>query len=61
MQKLLNDCLENVEGEYAGVGHPAWWKEGEQAGRLNSGALTKVVQDMTRALNRVGMTASVEI
>jgi hypothetical protein len=61
MEKLLKSCLENVEGEYAGVAHPDWWKTGGQAGRLNSGALNKVSQEMSSALHRVSMGASIEL
>ena len=25
MKELLTDCLDNVEGEFAGVGHAHWW------------------------------------
>jgi DGQHR domain-containing protein len=53
METVLKECLENVEGEYAGVGHPDWWKTGGQAGRLNSGAINIVCQQMTRALHKV--------
>jgi DGQHR domain-containing protein len=61
MQKLLKDCFENVDGDYAGVGHPDWWKTGAQAGRLNSGALGVVCQEMTKALHKVSAQAQVEI
>jgi DGQHR domain-containing protein len=61
MQKLLKDCFENVDGDYAGVGHPDWWKTGGQAGRLNSGALGVVCQEMTKALHKVSAQAQVEI
>lgn len=61
MEKLLRSCLENVEGEYAGVGHPEWWKTGGQAGRLNSGALNLVSQAMSQALHRASMNNSIVI
>jgi DGQHR domain-containing protein len=61
MEKLLRSCLENVEGEYAGVGHPEWWKTGGQAGRLNSGALNLVAQAMATALHKSSMSDSFEI
>jgi hypothetical protein len=61
MEKLLRDCLENVEGEYAGVGHPDWWKTGGQAGRLNAGALNIVCQEMTSALHKAGSGAGAPI
>jgi DGQHR domain-containing protein len=61
MEKLLNTCFENVEGDYAGVGHPEWWKTGGQAGRLNAGALSIVAAEMSKALNRTSMTSSIQL
>lgn len=61
MDNLLKECFENVEGDYAGVGHPDWWKTGGQAGRLNSGALTVVCQEMTRALHKASIQTTIEI
>ncbi|MEJ0025666.1 MAG: DGQHR domain-containing protein [Rhizomicrobium sp.] len=61
MEKLLKDCLENVEGDYAGVGHPDWWKTGGQAGRLNAGALNIVCQEMTKALHKVSAQTAIEV
>jgi DGQHR domain-containing protein len=61
METLLKSCLENVDGEYAGVGHPDWWKTGGQAGRLNAGALNIVCQEMTSALHKAGSGASASI
>ncbi|NQW51766.1 MAG: DGQHR domain-containing protein [Rhodospirillales bacterium] len=61
MEKLLKDCLENVEGDYAGVGHPDWWKTGGQAGRLNAGALNIVCQEMTKALHKVSAKTAIEV
>src|SRR5712664_3891016 len=59
MEKLLKSCLENVEGDYAGVGHPDWWATGGQAGRLNAGALNIVAQEMSKALHKVTMNSSI--
>jgi hypothetical protein len=61
MERILKECLENVEGDYAGVGHPDWWKTGGQAGRLNSGALNIVCQEMARALHKVAGNGPIEI
>ena len=61
MQKLLKECFENVEGDYAGVGHPDWWKTGGQAGRLNAGALAIVCQEMTKALHKVSNPAPIQL
>lgn len=61
MEALLKECLERVEGEYAGVGHPDWWKTGGQAGRLNSAALNIVAQEMTQALHKVSARTAIEV
>jgi DGQHR domain-containing protein len=61
MEKLMKDCLGNVEGDYAGVGHPDWWKTGGQAGRLNAGALNIVCQEMTKALHKVSAQTVIEV
>lgn len=61
MEKLLRSCFENVEGEYAGVGHPEWWKTGGQAGRLNSGAITIVAHEMASALNKASVNSPDQI
>jgi len=61
MEKVLKDCFDNVEGDYAGVGHPDWWKTGGQAGRLNAGALGVVCQEMTKALHKVSAQTQVVI
>jgi DGQHR domain-containing protein len=51
MEELLESCFENVEGEYAGVGHPDWWVKGSQASRLNAAAINIVAQEMSKALH----------
>ena len=50
--ELLKACFENVDGEYAGVGHPEWWASGSTASGLNAGPLNKVAGAMGAALNR---------
>jgi DGQHR domain-containing protein len=57
MDELLQSCLENVEGEYAGVGHAEWWAKGGKASFLNAGAINVVNQEMAKALNKASMTA----
>jgi hypothetical protein len=61
MELLLTSCFENVEGEYAGVGHPEWWRPGGQAGRLNTGALRLVAQEMSRALHNASTGESIQV
>jgi DGQHR domain-containing protein len=52
MQRQLRECFENMDGEYAGVGHPEWWETGGKAGMLNSAAVNAVVQQMSVALHK---------
>ena len=61
MTKDLEMCFESMEGEYAGVGHPDWWRKGSTAGGMNSGALAKVAQEMAKALHRKDMGSGIEI
>lgn len=61
MEEILLACFENVEGEYAGVGHPEWWTRGGQAGRLNSGALNFVSQEMARALHQSSRSETIQL
>jgi hypothetical protein len=61
MEGVLRSCFENVEGDYAGVGHPDWWKRGGQAGRLNPSTFRKVCQEMSRALHKTGMRVAIEL
>jgi hypothetical protein len=55
MDDLLQSCFENVEGEYAGVGHPEWWAKGGKASFLNAAAINVVCQEMSKALNKSSM------
>lgn len=61
MNQLLKSCLDNVEGEYAGVGHPEWWAKGGKASFLNAGAINVVSQEMAKALHKTSMTATIEL
>lgn len=61
MQSLLRACLDNVDGEYAGVGHPEWWAKGGKASFLNSGAINVVSQEMTKALHKASMGSTIEL
>jgi hypothetical protein len=61
MEALLKSCLENVEGDYAGVGHPEWWAKGGKASFLNAGAINVVSQEMSKALHKASMASGIEI
>jgi DGQHR domain-containing protein len=61
MEELLGSCFENVEGEYAGVGHPEWWAKGSKASFLNAGAINVVSQELSKGLHKVSMTTAIEL
>ncbi len=61
MTSMLTACFENVEGEYAGLGHPDWWAKGSKASFLNGGAINVVSQDLSKALHRASMNTSIEM
>lgn len=61
MTALLGSCLEAVEGDYTGVGHPDWWAKGGKASFLNAGAVNVVSQEMSRALHKASMNAAIQV
>ncbi|WP_162896081.1 hypothetical protein [Novosphingobium sp. THN1] len=61
MTNLMKSCFENLEGEYAGVGHKEWWSKGSSASNINSGAIGVIYQAMAIALNKSSFISTVEI
>jgi len=61
MEALLRSCFDNVEGEYAGVGHPGWWAKGGKSSFLNAGAINVVSQEMAKALHKSSAGGTIEI
>ena len=61
MEDLLRSCFDNVEGEYAGVGHPDWWAKGGKSSFLNAGAINVVSQEMAKALHKSSAGGAIEI
>lgn len=61
MESLLRSCFENVEGDYAGVGHPEWWAKGGKSSFLNAGAINVVSQEMAKALHKTSQGGNIEI
>ena len=61
MRERLSSCFENVEGEYAGVGHPQWWVTGGKASGQNAGATGLVLRAMAKALNEHAFEADIEV
>ncbi|MBO1019149.1 DGQHR domain-containing protein [Methylobacterium sp. SD274] len=61
MTSMLSKCFDNVEGDYAGVGHSEWWAKGGKASYLNSGAINIVTQELAKALHKQSMVGEIEI
>ncbi len=61
MESLLRSCFDNVEGDYAGVGHPDWWAKGGKASFLNAGAINVVSQEMAKALHKASSGGAIEL
>jgi DGQHR domain-containing protein len=62
MFTLLSSCFQNVEGEYAGVGHPEWWTSGSTASRVNAAAINVIYQELSKALHKTsGQPATIEL
>ena len=52
MQTLLQQVFDNIEGDAAGVGHTDFWVKGATASGLNTGALSKINNEMVKALHQ---------
>lgn len=61
MKAMLKECFENMDGEYAGVGHPDWWRRGSTASGLNAAAINNVAQEMSKALHKSSMGSTIQI
>ena len=61
MKQRLLDCLDNVEGEYAGVGHARWWAKGGKASGLNAAAMAQVAHELAKALHKPSMSSDIEL
>ena len=61
IKATLEQCFEDMDGEYAGVGHPEFWKTGGKAGMLNAAAIGVIVQEMAAGLHKSGMATEIEI
>lgn len=61
MEALLRSCFDSLEGINSGLGHPAWWAKGGQAGGLNAGAINKISQEMAAALHQASTAPTMEL
>ena len=61
MQALLAQAFDEVEGDYAGVGHSDFWIKGGNASFLNSGALNVINSEMVKALHKTNFQRDIEL
>lgn len=61
MEILLQQAFDNMDGDYAGVGHTEFWVKGGKASFLNSGALNVINRELARALHKSNARTSVEL
>ncbi len=61
MQTLLEKVFDNTEGDGAGVGHIDFWVKGGTASGLNTGALSKINNEMVKALYKLTNIQEYEI
>jgi DGQHR domain-containing protein len=61
MEGLLISTFENIEGDYAGVGHTEFWTKGGKASFLNSGAINQINTEMVKALHKTNFQKEIEL
>ncbi len=61
MQGLLQHTFDNMEGEFAGVGHTEFWISGRKASGLNISALTGINMEMVKALHTSNSQKEIEL
>lgn len=61
MEIVLNHTFDNMEGDYAGVGHTEFWVKGGKASFLNSGAINVINNDMVKALHKSNQQKEIEL
>lgn len=61
MESVLSQTFDNMEGDYAGVGHTEFWVKGGKASFLNSGAINVISNDMVKALHKSNQQKEIEL
>lgn len=61
METLLSQTFDNVEGDYAGIGHTEFWVKGSRASLLNRAAVTAINTEMVKALHKTNFQRDVEL
>jgi DGQHR domain-containing protein len=59
---VLREAFENLDGDYAGVGHSDWWLSGTgSATNLNHAAISKIHNELTKALHKVHTRTEIDL
>ena len=61
MEPILNQTFDNMEGDYAGVGHTEFWVKGGKASFLNSGAINVINTEMVKALHQSNFVKDIDV
>jgi len=61
MEEILSQTFDEMEGDYAGVGHTDFWVKGSTASFLNSGAMNVINQDLVKALHKSNFHRDIEV
>lgn len=62
IERVLSETFDNLDGDSAGVGHPDWWVSGTgAASSLNSTAINRVFQELTKALHKAPSDAEISL
>jgi DGQHR domain-containing protein len=63
IETVLQEVFDNLEGEYAALSHPDWWKSGSVGGAssVNRAGVSQIVRDMTAALHKSGGAAAIQL
>lgn len=62
IESTLREVFDNLDGEFAGLGHPDWWLSSTgAAGGMNSAAIGKAHSELTKALHKVQTVSEISL
>ena len=61
IEPILSQTFDNMEGDYAGVGHTEFWVKGGKASFLNSGAINVINTEMVKALHQSNFLNDIDV
>lgn len=62
IENVLQETFDNLDGDYAGVGHSDWWVSGTgAASSLNATAINRIFQELTKALHKVQSASDIAL